>query len=154
MRSKTRRNISLRKKNLKFSKRNPKVSLNKKGRKSKARKFSNQHEVESLFEKHGFKKLYLEDLTPSQQLASMAKAKVVAGLHGAGLTNLIACRPSTAVLELTVGNSTWSYAKLAQALDLHYQMENIRPTGETTAAACLHTTKKAIKNLTSNHQNS
>ena len=123
-------------------------------RKSKARKFSNQHDVESLFEKHGFKKLYLEDLTTSQQLASMAKAKVVAGLHGAGLTNLIACRPSTSVLELTVGNSTWSYAKLAQALDLHYQMENIRPTGETTAAACLHTTKKAINNLTSNHQNS
>ena len=33
MRYKTKQNRSLRKKNLKFSKRNPKVSLNKKGRK-------------------------------------------------------------------------------------------------------------------------
>lgn len=42
MRSKTRQNRSLRKRNSKFSKRNPKVSLNEKGRKTKRRKSSSK----------------------------------------------------------------------------------------------------------------
>ena len=65
MRSKTRRNSSLRKKNLKFSKRNPKVSLNnKKGRKSKVRK--NKSKRRSL---RGGNDITLEGYVPNPSLS-------------------------------------------------------------------------------------
>ena len=68
-------------------------------RKSKTRLPPNQKEIEALFDNYGFKTLYFEDLTTSQQRLYMANAKFVAGIHGAGLINLIACRSSTVVLE-------------------------------------------------------
>ena len=116
-------------------------------RKSKARRLPNQNEIEALFKKYDFKTIYFEDLTTSQQRSCMANANFVAGLHGAGLTNLIACRPSTVVLELAGTESTAAYAKMAHGLDLQYELENIVLKPKETAAGCLETTERAITKM-------
>ncbi len=116
-------------------------------RKSKSRRLPNQKQVEALFENYGFTTIYFEDLTTSQQRSSMANAQFVAGLHGAGLTNLIACHPSTVVLELSGNTCTAAYAKMAHGLGLKYEIENIVPNPDTTREACLTTTERALQKM-------
>ena len=116
-------------------------------RKSKSRQLSNQKEVEALFGRYGFKTIYFEDLTTSQQRSSMANARFVAGFHGAGLTNLIACRPGTAVLELSGDRCTAAYAKMAHGLGLRYSHENIATNSDETPKACLKKTEHALQKM-------
>lgn len=116
-------------------------------RKSKARLLPNQKEIEALFESYDFKTIYLEDLTTSQQRLHMVNAKFVAGLHGAGLTNLVACSPSTVVLELLGNQGTAAYAKMAHGLSLQYESENIVPNPQTTNKACLKTIERALQKM-------
>jgi capsular polysaccharide biosynthesis protein len=46
---------------------------------------------------------------------------VVVGVHGAGLTNLVACREGTTVLELLPGDGPFNhYFLMASVLGLHH----------------------------------
>jgi len=47
-----------------------------------------------------FEHVALAELTPAEQIARLAGASVVAGLHGAGFSNLVFCTPGTRVIEL------------------------------------------------------
>ena len=53
------------------------------------RYISNFSELEPVLLKHGFVILYLEDLSIEEQISYCSSATVIAGVHGAGLTNMI-----------------------------------------------------------------
>lgn len=67
--------------------------------KARRRRVSNEAEVWQWLESRGFRKLCAEDLSWSEQIAAFRQAKVVVGAHGAGLANLVFCRPGTQVVE-------------------------------------------------------
>lgn len=68
--------------------------------KAPVRKILNSAELFECLEKYGFIKVYLEDLTVSEQISLFNNAKIIVSPHGAGLANLSYCQPKTKVLEL------------------------------------------------------
>ncbi|MEY4488174.1 MAG: hypothetical protein RIQ79_682, partial [Verrucomicrobiota bacterium] len=64
------------------------------------RRVANEAALWSILEANGFKKVILEELTWSEQIAVCRRAKVVVAPHGAGLANLVFCAPGTRVVEL------------------------------------------------------
>lgn len=69
----------------------------------------------------GFEPLCLETLPVKEQLEAFAAAAVVVGVHGAGLTNLVACRPGATVLELLPGDGPFNhYFLMASVLGLRH----------------------------------
>lgn len=53
------------------------------------RSIINENEIEQLLSKYGFKKLYFEDFSMAEQWSIARNAKVVVGIHGAALKNLV-----------------------------------------------------------------
>ena len=60
----------------------------------------NELEVLIFLRPFNFQVLELEDLSVADQAAIFANAKIVIGAHGAGLTNIVFCRPDTIVIDL------------------------------------------------------
>jgi hypothetical protein len=90
------------------------------------RNIVNEAEVQALFVAHGFEVHALSGLTFAEQQALFQQASHVAGIHGAGLTNLAFSHPSTRVLEMmppTTG--TFAYWLMAGALGMSYQLLTI-----------------------------
>ncbi|MEQ6250827.1 glycosyltransferase family 61 protein [Sulfitobacter sp. HNIBRBA3233] len=71
----------------------------------------------AIFEEHGITPIFCEDYNFSQQIALFHGADFVAGLHGAGMSNILFCRVGTPVLIIDYKWPSEMYA-LAQALDL------------------------------------
>ena len=70
-------------------------------RKAKQRRsFKNHDDVENVFLEFGFEIIYAEDLTFTQQLKLFSEACFIAGLHGAGLTNMIFANEGCQILEI------------------------------------------------------
>lgn len=85
---------------------------------TKTRAFSNQSEIELIFSRYGFEIIYLERLSPIEQLMSFKGRSHIAGLHGAGMTNLIAADPATSIMEIfaTVTNRCYEFVAIACGL--------------------------------------
>jgi hypothetical protein len=64
------------------------------------RRILNGEEVEQEFRKNGFEIVSLARLSPADQIRIFSNAELVAGLHGAGLTNILFAPPSAKVLEI------------------------------------------------------
>ncbi len=64
------------------------------------RRVENEDEVVGLLSGYGFIPVRLEEHSFAEQIALFANADVIVAPHGAGLTNLLWCRPGTRVLEL------------------------------------------------------
>ncbi len=64
------------------------------------RKVLNEVEIEAYLHSLGFESILLEALAVSEQASALHSAKVVVAPHGAGLTNLVFCRPDTIVIEI------------------------------------------------------
>jgi len=74
-----------------------------------------------LTELSGFESVCLSKLAPDQQIALMREAAVVAGPHGAGLSNTVFCAPGTKVLELFPNTHRHPiYGRLANVCELPY----------------------------------
>ena len=89
-------------------------------RKSPARRFANQDELEKAIESYSYKVLYLEEISIQTQLKVFQSANIIIGLHGAGMTNIIGCKKRTKVVEIFGERGTSSYASIAESLDLEY----------------------------------
>ena len=69
----------------------------------------------------GFEVVYLEHHPIRDQLAMFRRAEMVVGVHGAGLSNLAACRPGTKVIEILPSDySTPAFAIVSEAAGLRY----------------------------------
>ncbi len=67
--------------------------------KARRRRVSNEDALWPQLESRGFTRVYLEDLTWQEQINAFRHAKVIVAPHGAGLANLVFCRPETRVVE-------------------------------------------------------
>jgi capsular polysaccharide biosynthesis protein len=64
-----------------------------------ARKVLNEDEVSEVLATFGFEEVVADQLSIPEQAETFASASVVVGPHGAGLTNLVFCKPQTKVVE-------------------------------------------------------
>ena len=67
---------------------------------ARRRRVLNDDELWRCLESRGFAKILTENLGWSDQIALFREAKVIVAPHGAGLANLVFCRPGTRVVEL------------------------------------------------------
>ncbi len=67
--------------------------------KASRRRVLNDTELWPQLEARGFRKLRLEELSWRDQINAFAHAREVVAPHGAGLANLVFCRPGTRVVE-------------------------------------------------------
>lgn len=65
-----------------------------------SRRIVNEDQVINCLEAEGFVAVSLENWTVAEQIQIFANAKVIAGPHGAGFTNLAFCQPGTRVIEI------------------------------------------------------
>lgn len=86
------------------------------------RKSHNEIDVELLVMKYGFEVIYAENLTLKKQIELMAETKVLASLHGAGLTNMLFMPKNQIVIELRNERDdlTHCYFNMASALGHTY----------------------------------
>jgi len=61
----------------------------------------NEEEVKNHLRKEGFKIVKLADLHFNDQVLTFNNAEVIVGLHGAGFTNIVFCKPNAKVIELS-----------------------------------------------------
>jgi len=64
------------------------------------RRLTNESRLYDQLEPLGFERVFLEDLSLSEQVELMASAEFVTGLHGAGFANVLFCQPGAHILEI------------------------------------------------------
>ncbi len=90
-------------------------------RNKSSRSIVNEEAIIPLLNYLGFEFLLLEDLSLNQQVEIFSQAKVVIGAHGAGLTNIIYCKPNTFVGEIASIDVNPCYFALAKQFGLYYK---------------------------------
>ncbi|GEO03216.1 hypothetical protein AAE02nite_08800 [Adhaeribacter aerolatus] len=68
--------------------------------KARFRKILNEPDLEPILNKYGFQTIYFEDYSLADQISICQHAKVIMGLHGAGLTNLAFLSENSKVIEI------------------------------------------------------
>ncbi|QHS56339.1 glycosyltransferase family 61 protein [Mucilaginibacter sp. 14171R-50] len=85
------------------------------------RKIVNEDEVLAFLTPFKVEIIHPEKLSVAQQAALFARANMVIGAHGAGLTNIVFCKPGTTIIDLF--SAEWvnpCYWIIAEHLDLRY----------------------------------
>jgi capsular polysaccharide biosynthesis protein len=89
------------------------------------RRITNEKEMESILERHGFEIHFFENYDLKKQIELMSETKHLLAVHGAGLTNMLFMKEGGKVLELRNAGDAHNncYFSLAAALghDYYYQ---------------------------------
>jgi hypothetical protein len=64
----------------------------------------NYKDVSKILKDNHFKKIKLTELTFIEQISYFKNAEIIVGAHGAGLVNIIFCKPKTKVIEFSNSN--------------------------------------------------
>ena len=78
---------------------------------SNSRKIINENKLKKLLKKNGFLFIKLANLNFQDEIKLFNQAKIIIGLQGAGLTNLVWCNKKTKIIELKV-NLQINYMKI------------------------------------------
>jgi hypothetical protein len=90
-------------------------------RDSPNRKLENEEEIEALISSYGFEIVSLTGMSLAEQINLFAGATHVIAPHGAGLTNIVFCKPVTHILEIKLlPYINWCYRRLAGIYGLNY----------------------------------
>ena len=83
-------------------------------RRNSSRSPKNEIEIETLFREYGFVVVELQDFDLLQQISLVSESEVIAGVHGAGLTNMLWMHPRGEVIDI-VNSGYWTecYHRLA-----------------------------------------
>lgn len=101
-----------------------------------ARRIANEAELLSRLEPHGFEQVALTGMSFAAQQQLFASARTIVAGSGAGLTNLLWCRPGTRVIEIvTHGLRTPVFPLLARQLQLDHV---VVPSGMETRQCVDH----------------
>jgi len=73
--------------------------------KARNRRILNEKKLFELLSKLGFEFLYLEDLSFKEQVNFFSESNTIISPHGAGLANLVFCKPGTKIIEIFPPNS-------------------------------------------------
>jgi len=87
------------------------------------RKLLNEEKLLEAFADRGLERVAFAGLSVAQQMEVMAGASLVIGAHGAGLTNVLYCRPGTTLIEITASDYVKrcrSFADIAMYRGLRY----------------------------------
>jgi capsular polysaccharide biosynthesis protein len=125
-------------------------------RKSARRRVVNEDQIIPILQDNGFVMTYNEDLTFMQQVALHSQAKFLISVHGAGLTNMLFMKPSSAVFEFhkkIMKATDWhsfAFWYLCESLDFRYFQqlcEPVDPDEHFFDASLMINTKLFEKNL-------
>jgi capsular polysaccharide biosynthesis protein len=112
------------------------------------RKIENESDVQAVFERHGFERIFLEKLSFDEQVKRVGSASILASNHGAGLTNMTWMQAGTVVMELRRSGDAQNncFFSLASALGIGYRYMTCRPVLERVSAhrADLHVDVKEL----------
>ncbi len=90
-------------------------------RDSDRRPLANEAELVALVQSHGFEAVALAGQSLAAQASLFAGASHIVAPHGAGLANLVFCRPGTVVCELHMDQYVhWCFRRLAALRGLRY----------------------------------
>jgi len=91
-------------------------------RKANRRKVFNEGQVAGLFLKYGFSVLNMEDYSWQDQVALLKNTKILASIHGAGLTNMLFQKKGSSVIEFrhSLSGSQNCFFSLSSALAHKY----------------------------------
>ncbi|MGA2764956.1 MAG: glycosyltransferase family 61 protein, partial [Spirochaetia bacterium] len=87
------------------------------------RKVANEEETFAVLCRHGFERVFMEEMTFAEQVRLVGSAKVLVGNHGAGLANIAWMSPGTTVLELRLRGDGLNncYFSLASSQGVRYR---------------------------------
>lgn len=92
------------------------------------RSIVNQQELLRTLAPLGFEPVWLERLSLAEQVGLFHRAECVVGPHGAGLTNLLFCRPGAVVVEIgTPYRVLPCFAEISHHRGLHHHLELAAP---------------------------
>ncbi|NBS33522.1 MAG: glycosyltransferase family 61 protein, partial [Planctomycetia bacterium] len=97
-------------------------------RRAGRRSIVNQRALLQALTPLGFKPVWLERLPLAEQIELFYRAECVVGPHGAGLSNLLFCRPGAVAVEVgTPYRVLPCFAEIAQHRGLHHHLELATP---------------------------
>lgn len=100
---------------------NPRLFIDR--QKADYRKVLNHDEIISNFNQSKVQVINFEDLNLKDQINAMFFASDLYFVHGAGLTNILFCKPETKIIDFCHKDfNQWCFLKLSQTLDLNYQL--------------------------------
>ncbi|MEJ7645119.1 MAG: glycosyltransferase family 61 protein [Chryseolinea sp.] len=115
------------------------------------RKIINEHEVSNLFLSRGFRIVDFESLSFEEQISEAMNCSVLAGVHGAGLTNMLFMKRGSKVLELTsmLQGEQYYYYTLSNALghEYYYQLCSPQNHGQSIQDANIHVNISELNNI-------
>jgi hypothetical protein len=84
------------------------------------RRIINETEITPLLEEHGFEVMLCEDLSLAEQVKLFGATVAMIGAHGAGLTNLMYCKPNSFVGEIRINGVPPAYLVMARQLGMRF----------------------------------
>lgn len=113
------------------------------------RSIENEGDLDLFFKSIGYKVLYLERLTFSEQINYFVNAKYVAGIIGTGLTNTIFCNPGTKVISINTDCTySWNgWARIADQFSLDYTELSFNYCTPTSAETLISRLKKLSESI-------
>ena len=89
----------------------------------------NQGEVEEFLSARGFENVQAENLSFADQIRLFASARLIVGMHGAGLANILFA-PRAHLVELMGGYGDGAYYNIASAFKQPYTLLNCNDSGD------------------------
>jgi capsular polysaccharide biosynthesis protein len=94
---------------------------------SNGRSIENIAELNELFPRYGFDVVFPERLSLAEQAQCFNNASVIFAPHGAGLTNIVFCKPGTKVVEFYGAHIAPCYWAISTIMGLEYYTEFCSP---------------------------
>ena len=113
------------------------------------RRLTNAEQVENLLQRAGFTEVFLEDLDFWEQIRTLASAKIMVSVHGAGMGNMIFQPAGATIIELTKPNIHGFFSQLADALghDFYYLNGSGEPTKNSDIFIDILKLEKLLKRI-------
>lgn len=98
-------------------------------RRNSSRSPSNENQLERALEEIGFQIIFLEQHSLFEQIEIISSARILVGVHGAGLTNMIWMKEESIVIDI-VDAQYWTecYHRLAEICGLEYEVQIMQGT--------------------------
>jgi|TARA_B100001964_G_scaffold164832_1_gene180949 capsular polysaccharide biosynthesis protein len=102
---------------------NKKIFIDRTDSISKHCHIQNEEEVFNYLKNKGFSKYQLTKLSFFEKIYLFENAEIIVGAHGAGLTNLVFCKPKTKVIEIRPSiNFNTVYERISYINNLNYRL--------------------------------
>jgi len=113
------------------------------------RKISNEAEIIPILIENGFEIVFTENMTFQEQVMLFSSASAIAGMHGAGLTNMIFMPSQSSVIEIRNSHDSNNncYFTLASDLEHRYYYQMASPDGIDLNHANCHVSSSEIQHL-------